>query len=58
MSATLKRFDNLARETLDQAERIDCTIPEFIEGLTTVLALLESSRDAAVEAHKATGSTR
>jgi len=53
MKDVLKKFDDLGREVLDKCEQIECSIPEFIEGLTTVLVHLESARDAAVEAHKA-----
>ena len=54
MNEVLMRFENLGRKTLDQAEQIDSTIPEFIEGLEIIIENLIAARDAGVEAHKAT----
>lgn len=50
-----ERFGHLATAMLEQAERIDCSIPEYIDGLTNMILHLQDAKSAAEEAHRATG---
>ena len=56
MSAkVVERFEREAEDALARVEKIPCTIPVFIEGLTAMIGVFEIARDAAQECHEATG---
>jgi hypothetical protein len=43
-------FDDLAQKTRQEASKIPCSIPEYIEGLNSIIDELRIAKDAAESA--------
>ena len=48
-------FDEIATIALRECELVDCSIPEFIEGVDKVITTLTGARTSAEECRRATG---
>ena len=52
MSTVQDKFEDLARTLVEQAEAIDCTFEEFLEGLRTLLDEIRTRLSMAKEEHE------
>lgn len=52
-----EQFEAIAQSAIFDMERVECTIPEFIEGCGVVIAQVRVAQEAAEECHRATGET-